>query len=79
MNEGQLHELVHTTLQENNKATQTLTVVSPGLADVITGVGVFIAVKPLGVSRTYYVEEDTHTFEGRRHSMQLKLAQALDV
>ena len=46
---------------------------------MITGVGVFIIVKPLGISKTYYVEEDTHTFEGHYHSMNLKLSVAGDL
>ena len=79
MNTGQLTELVNTTLAENNKATTSLSVTALGLPEVITGVGVFIIVKPLGISKTYYVEEDTHTFEGRYHSMNLKLSVAGDL
>ena len=79
MNTGQLTELVNTTLAENNKATTSLSVTALGLPEVITGVGVFIIVKPLGISKTYYVEEDTHTFEGHYHSMNLKLSVAGDL
>lgn len=79
MNSGQLTELVNTTLAENNKATNTLSVSALGLSEVITGVGVFTIIKPLGISKTYYVEEDTHTFNGRHHSMSLKLSIAGDL
>lgn len=79
MNSGQLTELVNTTLAENNKATNTLSVSALGLPEVITGVGVFTIIKPLGISKTYYVEEDTHTFDGRHHSMSLKLSIAGDL
>lgn len=79
MNSGQLTELVNTTLAENNKATQSLTVKVRGLADVITGVGVFVIIEPLGVSRTYYVEEDVHIFKDRDHDMKLTLSLAGDV
>jgi hypothetical protein len=79
MNEAQLNELAATTLQENNKATVNLTVNALGQTDIITGVGVFAIVRPLGVSKTYYVEEDVHTFKGRYHGMNLKLCQANDV
>ncbi len=78
MNSAQLNELVKTTLEENNKPERLLTVTARGLTDVITGVGVFIIIKPLGISKTYYVEEDAHTFQGRDHSMKLKLALAQD-
>jgi hypothetical protein len=79
MNGGQLAELVNATLAENNKATQTLSVSALGLTEAVTGVGVFIDIKPLGISKTYYVEEDAHTFEGRSHGMSLKLSPAGDI
>ena len=78
MNKGQLTELVNSTLAENNKATQMLTVTALGLPQVTTGVGVFIVIEPLGISRTYYVEEDNHTFTQRHHQMSLKLSIATD-
>lgn len=78
MNEAQLNELVQTTLAENNKATQSLTLTALGLPEVVTGVGVFVAVKPLGISKTYYVEEDTHTFDNHAHAMTLSLSVATD-
>lgn len=78
MNAGQLKELVDATLAENNKATQTLSVSALGLPEVVTGVGVFVRIEPLGISKTYYVEEDSHTFDGHEHSMSLKLALASD-
>jgi hypothetical protein len=56
-----------------------LSVSAFGLPEVITGIGVFIAIKPLGISKTYYVEEDRHTFDGREHLMTLKLSIAGDI
>ena len=79
MNSGQLNELVRTTLAENNKSTLTLPVTALGQPDVISGVGVFIKIDPLDISKTFYVEEDTHTFDRNYHSMSLKLAPATDV
>ena len=79
MNAGQLKELVNSTLAENNKATQMLSVSARGASEVVTGIGVFVAIRPLGISKTYYVEEDTHIFEGRDHSMSLKLSPANDI
>lgn len=78
MNTAQLNELVKTTLAESNKPDRALSVSALGVAEVKTGVGVFIIIKELGISKTYYVEEDSHTFEGNHHAMQLKLVQALD-
>lgn len=79
MNSAQLTELVNSTLAENNKATHVLSVSALGQPEVITGVGVFVIIKPLGISKTYYVEEDTHTFEGAYHNMSLKLSLAGDL
>jgi len=78
MNEGQLEQLVNTTLAENNQATQNLTVTALGQTDVIAGRGVFIAINPLDVSKTFYVETDNHTFDRRYHSMSLNLTPAGD-
>lgn len=78
MNSAQLKELVQTTLEENNKPERLLDVTALGLTEVRTGVGVFIIIKELGISKTYYVEEDTHTFESNYHSMKLKLTLAAD-
>ena len=79
MNTAQLNELVTTTLEENNKPERTLSITALGLTDVITGVGVFVTIKELGISKTYYVEEDTPTFQGEYHSMTLKVVAATDL
>ena len=79
MNEGQLEELVNSLIAENNRATQALSLDSVlGQTDVISGRGVFVSIKPLGISRTFYVDADSHSFEGRHHSMSLKLTPAFD-
>jgi len=78
MNAGQLQELVKTTLDENNKPDRQLSISALGLADVITGTGVFTIIKELGISKTHYVEEDSHVFQGNYHQMKLKLVLATD-
>lgn len=78
MNDAQLNELVKTTLEENSQPNRSLSVTARGLPDVITGIGVFVKIQHLGISKMYYVEEDSHTFQGRDHSMNLTLVQAKD-
>lgn len=78
MNEGQLTKLVKTTLAEKSQPEVSLSVDAMGLADVYTGVGVFVRIEELDISKTYYVEEDTHTFQGDYHSMRVKLVEATD-
>jgi hypothetical protein len=79
MNQAQLNTLVNTKLRENNMPERTFSVTALGQPDIITGVGVFIIIEELGVSKTYYVEEDTHEFQGNYHKMTLKLELAADV
>ena len=50
-----------------------------GIADVISGIGVYIIIPELGLSRTYYVDSDTHTFKDNLHTMSLKLNYANDL
>lgn len=78
MTQAQLNELVKTTLDENNKPVRALTVQALGLPEVVTGIGVFIIIKALDISKTYYVEEDAHVFQGNNHYMKLKLVLAAD-
>lgn len=78
MNTAQLNELVNTMLDENNKPERSLNVTALGIDDVVTGMGVFIIIKELGISHTYYVEQDDHTFQGNYHSMKLRLVAAQD-
>ena len=49
-----------------------------GIPDVISGIGVCIIINPLGISNSYYVDEDTHTFKGNYHSMRLTMNMATD-
>lgn len=78
MNSGQLEQLVNATLAENNEATQNLSISALGQVDVIAGRGVFIGIKPLDISKSFYVESDAHTFDRRHHSMTLNLTPATD-
>lgn len=79
MTTAQLNELVKTTLEEKNKPARAISVSALGQTDVITGVGVFVQIKELAIAKTYYVEEDTHTFDGNYHGMSLKLVLASDI
>ena len=79
MNAGQLEQLVNSMLAENNASTQSLALSNIlGQTDVIAGRGVFVAINPLGVSKSFYVESDVHTFDRRHHSMSLTMTPATD-
>ena len=79
LNEAQLNERANTVLEENNKALETFSVSVPfGKTDIVAGVGVYIVLNPLDMEQTFYVEQDTHTFSGREHTMSLSLCATLD-
>jgi len=79
MNPGQLFQLLRGIINENGRPQENLTLPALGIPDVISGVGVMVSIRPLGISRTFYVEQDTHTFEGSLHTMNLGMCEAMDI
>jgi len=79
LNDGQIKELADSTLEEKSTPKRTLTIETIGKSDVISGIGVFIIIPHLELSRTFYVDEDTHTFSGSSHKMNIKLNYAGDI
>lgn len=72
LNEVQLNELVASILKEKG-VRKTLNITALGIAEAYSGMCLYIIIKGLGISKTYYIDEDTHTFQGRKHTMSLKL------
>lgn len=79
LTDAQLKELCKTVLGEISTPSRTLDLEALGLPDVYSGVGVFVIIPHLGLSRTFYVDQDTHTFRGNKHTMSLKLTLATDI
>lgn len=73
LNIAQLTELVRTALNEKNKAEETLNVNILGIPSAITGGCIYLMIKELNLSRSFYIEEDVHIFEGNSHTTQLSL------
>ena len=78
LKKAQLTKLAKTLLEEESTPERTLQIEAIGIPEVISGVGVRIIIKALDLSRTFYVDEDTHTFSDRSHKMSLKLNYAND-
>ena len=78
LNSAQLDELVATMLDEKSKPERSLKLTTLGIPDVVSGVGVFIIIPALGISKTFYVDEDSHTFKDNYHTMTLTLNYAFD-
>lgn len=79
LTEAQVKDLVASILNERKTPERTLTVEAIGIKEVISGVGVFIIIPELGLSRTFYVDSDTHTFKDNKHTMSLTLNYANDL
>lgn len=79
MSKAQVKKLVKSVLKEESTPERTLTVEALGIPQVISGRGVYIIIKALGLKRTFYVDQDTHTFDGNAHTMSLTLTYANDL
>lgn len=73
LSEAKLNEQISETFKEISAPEISLTAESVGVPDVISGVGVYARIKKLGIERTFWVDEDTHTFKGDTHRMSLTL------
>jgi len=61
------------------KTEETLEVEMIGDATIHSGVAVYVNLPYLGIKKTYYVDEDEHTFTNGMHTMRLKLNAANEV
>ena len=78
LTQPQITALAESTLQNLINPERTLDIDSVGIPEVISGIGVFIRIPVLGLERSFYVDSDTHTFQGNNHTMSLKLTWAGD-
>ena len=79
LNSAQLQELVASMLDESKAPTRSLKLDTLGIPDVVSGLGVFVIIPALGISKTFYVDEDMHTFKDNYHRMTVTLNEARDL
>lgn len=80
LNSAQITELAKSLLNEKKTPSRKLSLNDTlGLPDVISGVGVFVIIPHISISRTLYVDSDTHTFKDNKHTMSLQLSYASDI
>lgn len=80
LNSAQINALAKSLLAEKKQPSRSITLDNLlGIPDVVAGVGVFVIIPHAGVSRTLYVESDTHTFRDQAHTMSLSLSYASDM
>ncbi len=68
-----LKTMVITMLDELKQADESLDVTAVGISSIYSGIAVYIYIPEIGMSRTMYVDADTHTWDGGYHSMKLTL------
>lgn len=78
-NEAQMQELVQSVFEEKGSPTKSLRISGIGISDAISGGCVYVIIPHLGVKRTFYIDEDSHTFTRKSHTMTLKLNFADDI
>ena len=78
-NAAQMKELVQSVFAEKGLPKRTLKVSGIGISDAISGGCVYVIIPHLGIKRTFYIDEDTHTFTRHSHTMTLKLNFADDI
>ena len=76
---AQINDLIASILEEKGTPARTLNLDAIGIPEVISGIGVYIIIPEPNLSRTFYVDSDTHTFKGNLHTMSLKLNYANDL
>ncbi|MGC5326430.1 XkdQ/YqbQ family protein [Brevibacillus sp. SYSU BS000544] len=80
INRAQLQERANQILAKEGKEKQSFKLSNIlGIPDVITGTSIYVIVPELGIKRAYYVEEDSHSFKGKKHTMSLTLSESDDI
>lgn len=77
--DAQIKELVNSMIEENGCPQESFTVEALGIISAISGNCLYVVIPHLKMKRTFYIDEDKHTFKGESHTMSLKLNFATDV
>ena len=73
LNAGQVAQETQTSLKIVSASTEQLTVSGIGINSVVSGCALYVSIPEIGINRSYYVDEDTHTYKGGLHEMSLTL------
>lgn len=76
---SKLKQTAITMLNELKKPAESLTIDVFGVSTIYSGCAVYVSIPVLGISRTFYVDADTHTWDGGYHTMRLTLNYATDL
>lgn len=73
LNTAQLKQMAENLLKKKGGFSQKFSITALGIPDVYAGKCIYIKVPELSISRTFFIDEDSHTFKGNYHSMKLTL------
>ncbi len=76
LNRAQLQERANQILAKEGREQRSFQLNSVlGIPEVFTGTSIYVSVPELGMEKVYAVEEDKHSFEGKKHTMSLTLTE----
>lgn len=73
LSKNQANKRADKLLKQNKGVKKEIEIDALGIEDVISGSPIYVIEKDNGLKGTYYVDTDTHNFEGSHHDMKLKL------
>lgn len=72
--QSEINQRINIFKWEKGQVSQTLKVTASGNINCVAGGCVYVDIPEAGTKRMMYIEEDTHTFEGGKHTMSLVLS-----
>ena len=79
LTKAKLKTQVVTMLNDLKLPAETLSLTALGVSTVYTGMAVYVSIPEIGIGRTFYVDSDSHTWDGDFHTMKLTLNFAADL
>ncbi len=76
---SRLKTMVVTMLEEMKRPYESLNVTALGISSVYCGAAVYISIPDINIGRTFYIDSDSHTWDGGYHTMKLTLNFAGDL
>ena len=71
---SEIKERISVFKEEKGKVSKTLKITAIGDISCVSGACAYVKIPELNISRMMYIDEDTHTFEGGKHTMSLTLS-----
>lgn len=76
---SQLNTLAQSLLNEKSNPEYILNVTANGITAMRTGRGAFVIIPEISVNQSFYISQDTHSFQGDKYTMSLKLEKTTDL